>query len=336
MSSSYQALRHSMRRLYDMLGTDGDAVTDSKVSVLGAIGANNADNAFDSTLVVANANGSVLERLATIQAQAGASVATVDGTANAVPGDVIGNKTDAAVTAVGTTKSIEAYVKGLITMETVQAADSTNNAFAGDVIGNKTDAAVQTKGTTKSLMGYAKGLVDALTSAAGFATFPSSAVPANGVNLAQVIREIYDQEERSAVKAAATLVNGATLFTIAGGSIEIENLFLYQLTVNDATASTVQFSSTPTLGSAKAISAASASLANSAAGSALFLNPTSLATAPDLVTAANGGVAIQPNVANRIIVHPGTLTIIVGTGSTTGTWEAHIRYKPLARGVSVS
>jgi len=46
----------------DALGSDGVAVSDTAVSVLGAIGANNNNNAFDSTNVVANRDGSVLER----------------------------------------------------------------------------------------------------------------------------------------------------------------------------------------------------------------------------------------------------------------------------------
>lgn len=45
------------------LGTDGTTVTDSATTVLGAIGADNANNAFASTSVVANVDGSVLERL---------------------------------------------------------------------------------------------------------------------------------------------------------------------------------------------------------------------------------------------------------------------------------
>jgi len=49
--------------LLDALGTDGATVTDDAASVLGAIGANNANNAFASDTVAANANGSVLERL---------------------------------------------------------------------------------------------------------------------------------------------------------------------------------------------------------------------------------------------------------------------------------
>lgn len=49
------------------LGTDGTTVTDSATTVLGAIGANNADNAYVSTAIVANADGSVLEREEYIQ-----------------------------------------------------------------------------------------------------------------------------------------------------------------------------------------------------------------------------------------------------------------------------
>jgi len=49
------------------LGTNGSTVTDSATTVLGAIGANNADNAFSSSSVVSNADGSVLEREQFIQ-----------------------------------------------------------------------------------------------------------------------------------------------------------------------------------------------------------------------------------------------------------------------------
>lgn len=184
--------------------------------------------------------------------------------------------------------------------------------------------------------GLDPGFFDAISGSVGIISYPASAAPANGISLAEVLREIFDQEEKAVVKAAATLVNGATAFTIAGGSIRIEELFAYCITTNDATASTLQFSSTPTLGSAKTISAASATLASATAGTIVTLNHTSLATAPDITTAANGGVAIGVNVANRIIVNAGIMTIVIGTGSTTGTWELHMRYKPLARGVTVT
>lgn len=51
------------KSLVDALGSDGTTVTDSAVSVLGAVGANNNNNVFSSSSVVANADGSVLERL---------------------------------------------------------------------------------------------------------------------------------------------------------------------------------------------------------------------------------------------------------------------------------
>ena len=57
----------------DALGSDGTTVTDSAISVLGAIGADNNNNAFSSTNVVADADGSVLERLEAIQQHVGAT-----------------------------------------------------------------------------------------------------------------------------------------------------------------------------------------------------------------------------------------------------------------------
>ena len=59
----------SNKSVADALGTDGTTVTDAAVSVLGAIGADNANNAFASTSVVSNADGSVLERIEYLQAQ---------------------------------------------------------------------------------------------------------------------------------------------------------------------------------------------------------------------------------------------------------------------------
>ena len=140
----------------------------------------------------------------------------------------------------------------------------------------------------------------------------------------------------SVTSATAVMVNGNTLFTIAGGPIAI--LFLQSVCIasNDATASTLQYSSSPTVGSAKTISAASASLASATAGTTVTMNQTSLATAPDIVTAANGGVPIGANVANNIIVQAGTITAVIGVGSTTGTWKHYIAYVPLAPGVTVS
>lgn len=228
------------------------------------------------------------------------TVPSADVVTNTNERDVIGNKTDAAVTAVGTTKSILAYAKGLITMNTVQSADSTNNAFAGDVVGNKTDAAVYTPGTTKSLAAYAKGTIDVV--------------------------------EKCVSTAAATIVSGTTQFTIAGGPIEIVDLVSICVTGNDGTASTLQWSADGTDGAATTITGASASLANALAGASVILQGTTLATAP---TVNSAGPGINASGGVSIIVPAGILTTTVAVGSTTGTWKHFLRYKPLARGVTV-
>ncbi|MDO8619484.1 MAG: hypothetical protein Q7R49_06115, partial [Candidatus Daviesbacteria bacterium] len=58
------------------LGTDGTTVSDSSTTVLGAIGADNNNNAFSSTNVAANSDGSVLERLEHILVALGGTTGT--------------------------------------------------------------------------------------------------------------------------------------------------------------------------------------------------------------------------------------------------------------------
>ena len=275
----------------------------------------------------------------------GAVVAGADSTANAYARDVVGNKTDAAVTAVGTTKSIAAYAKGLVTMATVQSADSTNNAFAGDSVGNKTDAAVTAVGTTKSIMAYSKGLVTMATvqsadstnnafagDVVGNKTDAAVYVPGTTKSVAAYAKGTADLQERVAFKAAATMVNAQTMFTIAGGPIEVMALVSVCVTTNDATASTLQYNATPTVGSATTISAASGSLANAAAGASVTLAGTALATAA-LLSAGGPNLMANPG---TIFVPVGVIDMVVAVGSTTGTWEHYLRYKPLKAGVTVS
>ena len=139
----------------------------------------------------------------------------------------------------------------------------------------------------------------------------------------------------SATSATAVMVNADTLFTVAGGPIAILALQSVCIAANGVTASTLQYQSVPTVGTAATISAASASLVSATAGTTVTLNATSLATAPDIVTAANGGVSVGANVANRIIVQAGNIKAVIGVGSTTGTWKHYISYYALAPGVTV-
>lgn len=185
--------------------------------------------------------------------------------------------------------------------QTVPTADSTANVLSRDVTGNKTDASVYVPGTTNSDIAYAKGTADL--------------------------------QERVALKAAATITNGQTLFTIAGGPIVVIALVSFCVTANDGTASTLQFSATPTVGAgAQTISGASASLASAAAGASVTLAGTALATAA-LLNANGPNLIANPG---TIVVPAGTITAVVGVGSTTGTWRHYIRYRPLATGVTVS
>jgi hypothetical protein len=176
-------------------------------------------------------------------------------------------------------------------------------------------------------------LSDALWATGGIAVFPAAALPANTVSLAEVIREAYDQQEKSASGSTAVMVNGDTLFTIANGPIEILALVSECIAINDGTASTLQYTADPTVGAATTFSGASASLANAAAGSGVVLNGTALATAPDLIDPLVGLTGVH---TKGVIVGAGVIKIVVGVGSTTGTWKHYLRYRPLARGVTVT
>jgi len=142
--------------------------------------------------------------------------------------------------------------------------------------------------------------------------------------------------DRSVEKAAAVMVNAQTVFTVAGGPIEIIDLLSECITANDVTASTLQWQANPTVGSAATISGATTTLASIAAGATIRLAPTALSTAPVIALAAAGGVQLGTNVANMITVQPGTIKMVIGVGSTTGTWKHFMRYRPLGANVTVT
>lgn len=183
--------------------------------------------------------------------------------------------------------------------QTVPSADSTANTLERDVVGNKTDASVYVPGTTKSIAAYTKGLSDLQVSVA--------------------------------LSATAVMVDNDTIFTIAGGPINILALWSECVTANDGTASTIVYKCTPTTGSEQTISAATASIASAGAGDSIALIGTALSTAA--VYNANG-----PNLGMTAPVTApiGTIDIDVAIGSTTGTWRHFLRYEPIAKGVTVT
>ena len=202
-------------------------------------------------------------------------------------------------------------------------ADVTDNVYARDVIGNKTDAAVGTGTTTKSIMAYTKGILEDTGT-----TLPATLATI----LAGIITGTGGIGERVATSATAVMVNGDTIFTIAGGPIEVLALFSECITDNDATASTVQYSFTDAVMGAATISAASGSIASSPIGSMVTCQLTALSTA---ALYASEGATIYSTGPSKILLQPGAITVVIGVGSTTGTWKHYLRYKPYAVGVTV-
>lgn len=135
--------------------------------------------------------------------------------------------------------------------------------------------------------------------------------------------------EYSVEKDASVLTNGMTLFTITGGPIVVRQLILTCVTANDATASTVQFQAVTSQASTT-FSGASASLASAAAGTMIVFSPGNLATAPVVTTASAVAGA-----SNAIVVEEGEIRLVVGVGSTTGTWKAVMTYLPAGNNVEV-
>lgn len=142
---------------------------------------------------------------------------------------------------------------------------------------------------------------------------------------------MWDAQEKQIERAASTLVDGTDIFTITGGPIEILALGAVCITANDGTASTLQYRADGTDGSATTITGASASLASAAAGTIVAAVPGTLATAPAVYA---NGVGINGTVG--IIVPAGIVEVVIGTGSSTGTWKHFMRYRPLVSGVQVS
>lgn len=164
------------------------------------------------------------------------------------------------------------------------------------------------------------------------AAVTSSVVSNRDGSILERLEDIEFQMARLNFKGAAVMVNGDTIFTVAGGPILIESLLSECATANDGTASTVQYQVDPTTGAAVTISGASASLACAVAGATLTLQGTALTTAA-LLNASGGNVGMS---ANGLMVTEGVIKIVVAVGSTTGTWTHHLRWRPLQAGVTVS
>jgi len=206
----------------------------------------------------------------------------------------------------------------------VQGWDGNSNAnFTG---GDNAAIASDDVSSVTAAVATAQADLDILTGATG-----ANLLTATQTSI-DAIEADTDLCEKVVKKDAATMVNAQTLFTVAGGPIEIVGLVSICETLNDNTASTLQYNATPTTGSATTISNASASLADAAPGASVTLAGTALATAA-LLSAGGPNLIANPG---TIMIPIGAIDIVVGVGSTTGTWAHYLRYKPLAAGVTVT
>ena len=280
--------------------TTQSLVADIK-AVLQRIGTDSVNNTAATTLVADNRDGSVLERLETI-------IATL--------------RDDVASNFIG-------------------IDDADNTAATTNVVANEDGSILErleriqqdTGRGTGTALATNESLADVLYATNGIATFPAAALPANGVSIAEVLREAYDQLDKSVSNTTAVITSGGTIFTIAGGPIEILSLVARCVIANGAGVQTLQWSADGTDGAATTFSGASADLASVAAGVMVILQGNTLATVPSVAT---NGVATGQTVSNGVIVPAGIITTTYAGGPSTGTWQHHLRYRPLARGVTVT
>ena len=126
------------------------------------------------------------------------------------------------------------------------------------------------------------------------------------------------------------MVNGDVIFTVVG-DVQILSLLSECITGNNATASTLQYSSTTSLAQTQTITGASATLASAIAGTTVVTPGAALTDIP--VISVSG---ITLNTTSRGIRLPsGTITTVIGVGSTTGTWQHYVRWEPLEDGVYI-
>jgi hypothetical protein len=125
------------KSLVDAIGSDGNALTDGAVSVIGVLGVNDADNSMDSSTVAANADGSVLERLEYIQG----NVADTFWTTSSVTSSQIPNNTQTAGAITGAASGAIACEEIVVQCDATGWAQPTNIEFSTDNVYGKTGAA---------------------------------------------------------------------------------------------------------------------------------------------------------------------------------------------------
>ena len=269
-------------------------------SVSNAIGVDDADNAFASTNVVADRDGSVLERLEHIL-----DCIVDDETTNALGVNDADNAFDSTNVVANRDGSIlertEYLYDLLVDDETTNAlgVNDADNAFVSSSVVANRDG---------SLLERSEFLMNHVTQGLAVASVDLSAA------------------------------SPRTIYTITGGPILIHFLGIKITAACSANAALVNFNSVPTVGSPTVISkvACAPDLQSAAAGDWFAIGGGSAEVA---IKYATGTTLpdIQSGTSGGIIVDAGTITVVMSTDNlTTGTATAYMAFTPLSAGVTVA
>lgn len=244
---------------------------------------------------------------------------------NAQINEVIGNKEDTAATgAVTTTDTLIAYIKQLVTQNGAELDTDTLGALLAGTNGIATipSAAVPANNVNvfellRSLWGNQCGTAAGEN---GIATFPSAAAAANNVSLAEVIRYISEnQSTRIAVKTYADLTgyDTASAFTVTG------DVLVNVWGVVGATGIT-STSGTTTL-SVGTTEAAQAIIANSTVNNTQF-------AATDVWVDSSPSDDAETLAERRVVIGGGAAIVLTRSVDdlTAGTLTLYCEWKPLS------
>ncbi len=169
---------------------------------------------------------------------------------------------------------------------------------------------------------------------------PVAAMPANGVSIYGVLREIYDQSERAISNTGVALDGGTVVdvFTIAGGPIMILGLWVEITEAVSGNACVINFLSDPTVGASTtdiSEGTAGADLNALALGTVVYLNGDS----QDVMVNAVHGTNLPHMALNNMGIYcpvGGIDMVLANSDPTSGIGTLWLRYKPLGRGVVVT
>lgn len=306
-------------------GTDGTTVTDSKTTVLGAVGANNNNNAYDSSSVVTNDDGSVLERLEGLKDK----VSGVDSATNVIGADN-NNNTFAST-------NVAANEDGTV-LERLEFLQSVNGKGSGTAIAaNK--SLIDALGTNGSAVtDSAVSVLGAIGANNSNNAFSSASVVSDAdgsvlERLEKLEANYLASGEKSVQTTTAALPQGTTLtlFTIAGGPIQIIEIFGVVTTNLPATANATKLTCVNSVTTTATDLCSTLDITGKAAGTLFYITGT-LANA--LNAAGAGVVAGLTTIGPRMPA--GTIRVDCAGSMASGSVQWFLRYRPIGTGVTVT